>query len=300
MEHIEEAGVHSGDAACVLPSQTLSREVLSEIRRTTERICKALKVVGLINLQLGVRDGRVYVLEANPRASRTVPYVSKAIGVPLAKLATRVMLGTKLRDLGYVGEAEVRHVAVKAPVFPFQKLPGVDCILGPEMKSTGEVIGLDADLGKAYYKAMIAAGSRLPLNGSVYLTVRDEDKAGIVDVASGFASLGLKVYATKGTASYLRSAGVEAKTVYRISEGRQPDAIGLMRSGAIQLIINTPTETTGSRRDGFMMRRLAADLNIPFVTTLEGARAAAEAIARAKGEDLSVKPLLEYAPARKG
>ncbi len=296
-EHIEEAGVHSGDAACVLPSQTLSPDILSEIRRITERICRGLKVVGLINLQLAVKDGEVYVLEANPRASRSVPYVSKAIGVPLAKVATRVMLGHSLRELGYVGEAEVRHVAVKAPVFPFQKLPGVDSILGPEMRSTGEVIGIDSDLGRAYYKAMIAGGNRLPLNGSVYITVRDEDKPGMVEVASRFAALGLKIQATKGTASYLRKAGIEVETVYRISEGRQPDAIGLMRSGAIQLIVNTPTETTGSRRDGFMMRRLAVDLNIPFVTTLEGARAAAEAIGQAKVGSLSVKPISEYAPA---
>ncbi len=299
-EHIEEAGVHSGDAACVLPSQTLSRAVLAEIRRITEQICRALKVVGLINLQLAVKDGKVYVLEANPRASRTVPYVSKAIGVPLAKVATRVMLGHRLKDLGYVGEARVEQVAVKAPVFPFQKLPGVDCILGPEMKSTGEVIGLDTDLGKAYYKAMVAGGSRLPLSGSVYITVRDEDKPGIAEVASLFASQGLKIYATRGTALYLRDAGVDVETVYRISEGRQPDAIGLMRSGAIQLVINTPTETTGSRRDGFMMRRLAIDLNIPFITTLEGARAAADAVAQAKDGQLSVKPILEYAPSKKG
>ncbi len=299
-EHIEEAGVHSGDAACVLPSQTLSSAVLSEIRRITRRLCWALKVVGLINLQLAVRDDVVYVLEANPRASRTVPYVSKAIGVPLAKVATRVMLGHSLQEMGFVGEAQVKHVAVKAPVFPFQKLPGVDCILGPEMKSTGEVIGLDADLGRAYYKAMIAAGSRLPLNGAVYITVRDEDKPGIAAVASRFASVGLKIYATRGTASHLRDAGVDVETVYRISEGKQPDAIGLMRSGAIKLIINTPSEATGSRRDGYMMRRLAVDLNIPFITTLEGARAAADAVAQVRGDNLSVKPILEYAPARKG
>jgi carbamoyl-phosphate synthase large subunit len=296
-EHIEEAGVHSGDAACVLPPQTLSEDILEEIRAITRRICRALKVVGLINLQLAVKDGRVYVLEANPRASRTVPYVSKAVGIPLAKVATKVMLGHRLRDLGYVGEARVRHVAVKVPVFPFNKLPGVDCILGPEMKSTGEVIGLDEDLGKAYYKAMVAAGNQLPLQGAVYMTVRDEDKPAAAEMASRFSSLGLKIYATRGTASYLRERGIEVETVYRISEGMQPDAIGLMRKGSIQLIVNTPTETSGSRRDGFMMRRLAVDLNIPFITTIEGARAAAEAIARAKEGGFSVKSITEYAPA---
>ncbi len=295
-EHIEEAGVHSGDAACVLPPQTMSTEILAEIRSITEKICKGLRVVGLINLQLAVKDGTVYVLEANPRASRTVPYVSKAIGVPLAKVATKVMLGHKLRDLGYVGEAKVKHVAVKVPVFPFQKLPGVDSILGPEMKSTGEVIGLDSNLGKAYYKALIAGGSSLPLNGSVYITVRDEDQPHVVEIASRFAALGLRIFATKGTASTLREAGIPVETVYRISEAMQPDAISLMRGGAIHLIINTPTETSGARRDGFMMRRLAVDLNIPFITTLEAARAAVEAIERAKSGNLSVKPISEYAP----
>ncbi len=295
-EHIEEAGVHSGDAACVIPPQTLSPDVLDRIRRITRRICRSLKVVGLINLQLAVKDGEVYVLEANPRASRTIPYVSKAIGIPLAKVATKAMLGHRLRDLGYVGEAQVRHVAVKVPVFPFQKLPGVDSILGPEMKSTGEVIGLDTDLGRAYYKAMAAASSRLPTNGAVYLTVRDEDKDGLAYVASRFALAGLKIYATRGTASSLREQGIEVETVYRIAEGGQPDAIGLMRNGAVQLIVNTPTETTGARRDGYMMRRLAVDLNIPFITTLEGARAAAEAILAAKEGEFTAQSLAEYAP----
>jgi carbamoyl-phosphate synthase large subunit len=296
-EHIEEAGVHSGDAACVLPPQTLTEDVLEEIRGITHRICRALNVIGLINLQLAVKDGKVYVLEANPRASRTVPYVSKAIGIPLAKVATKVILGHRLRELGYLGEASVRHVAVKVPVFPFNKLPGVDCILGPEMRSTGEVIGLDQDLGRAYYKAMVAAGNKLPTRGAVYITVRDEDKPGVVDVARGFSSLGLTLYATRGTASFLRDRGIDVETVYRISEGRQPDAIGLMRRGSVQLIINTPTETSGSRRDGFMMRRLAVDLGIPFITTLQGARAAVQAMARANQGDLSVRPILEYAPA---
>ncbi len=295
-EHIEEAGVHSGDAACVMPPQTLTSEVLDEIRRVTAEICRALGVIGLINLQLAVKDGEVYVLEANPRASRTIPYVSKAIGIPLAKVATKAMLGHRLRELGYVGEARVKHVAVKVPVFPFQKLPGVDSILGPEMKSTGEVIGLDRDLGRAYYKAMAAAGNRLPTEGAVYITVRDEDKDGIIEVAARLSEAGLDLFATRGTASHLREHGIEAGTVYRIAEGLQPDAIGLMRSGAVHLIVNTPTETSGSRRDGFMMRRLAVDLGLPFVTTLEGARAAAEAIVAAKEGYFSTRPLSEYAP----
>ncbi len=295
-EHIEEAGVHSGDAACVLPPQTLTEDVLERIRQITRRLCEALEVVGLINLQLAVKDGRVYVLEANPRASRTVPFVSKATGIPLAKVATKVMLGKTLRSLGYTGEAAVEHVAVKAPVFPFQKIPGIDAILGPEMKSTGEVMGLDVDVGRAYYKAMVAAGSRLPMEGAVYMTVRDEDKEAIAGIADRFVGLGLKIYATRGTATSLRAHGIPVETVYRISEGRSPDAIGLMRGGQVDLIVNTPTETRGARRDGYMMRRLAVELNIPFITTVQAARAATEAIARAKEGGFTLKPLTEYAP----
>jgi carbamoyl-phosphate synthase large subunit len=293
-EHIEEAGVHSGDAACVLPTQTLPPEVLQAIRDVTHKVCRELRVVGLVNLQLAVKDGAVYILEANPRASRTVPYVSKAIGVPLAKVATRVMLGETLADMGLVGESKIPHVAVKAPVFPFQKLPGVDTILGPEMKSTGEVMGIDTTLGRAYYKAMLAAGNPLPTEGVVYITVRDEDKEAILPVARKLVELGLSVYATKGTASYLRTHGIEATTVYRISERRSPDALGLMRLGEIKLVINTPSATSGARRDGYMMRRLAVDMNIPFITTIQGARAAVHAIEESRREPLDVKPLRAY------
>ena len=294
-EHIEEAGVHSGDAACVLPAQTLSEAVLAEIRDTTRKVCGALGVVGLVNLQLAVKGEEVYVLEANPRASRTVPYVSKAIGVPLAKVATQVMLGTSLRELGFVGEARLDRVAVKAPVFPFQRLPGVDAILGPEMKSTGEVMGLDTSLGRAYYKAMLASGNALPREGGVYITVRDEDKDAIVAIAAGLANLGLRVYATRGTAAHLRDHGVPVTTVYRISEHASPDALGLMRRGEIRLVINTPTTASGARRDGYMMRRLAIDLNIPFLTTVQGARAAVRALEEARRGEPGVERLPSYA-----
>ncbi len=294
-EHIEEAGVHSGDAACALPTQNLSAPVLEKIREITGKVCRALRVVGLVNLQLAVKDGEVYMLEANPRASRTVPYVSKAIGVPLAKVATKVVLGHTLRELGLVGESRIPHVAVKAPVFPFQKLPGVDAILGPEMKSTGEVMGIDATLGRAYYKAMLAAGNGLPLEGAVYLTVRDEDKVAIVPIAAQLAANGLKLYATRGTAAHLREHGVPVETVYRISENRSPDALGLMRRGEIRLVINTPTSSSGARRDGYMMRRLAIDMGIPFITTLRGAAAAAAAIAEVKSAQLDVKSLQAFA-----
>ncbi|HYS71793.1 MAG TPA: carbamoyl-phosphate synthase large subunit, partial [Thermoplasmata archaeon] len=294
-EHIEEAGVHSGDAACVLPSQNLSDAILDDIRTITAKICRALKVVGLVNLQLAVKDGDVYVLEANPRASRTVPYVSKAIGVPLAKVATKVMLGHTLKEMGLVGESRIPHVAVKAPVFPFQKLPGVDAILGPEMKSTGEVLGIDATLGRAYYKALLAAGNALPLEGAVYITVRDEDKGPIVPIAAQLVANGLTLYATLGTAAHLREHGVEVTTVYRISENRPPDALGLMHRGDIRLVINTPTSSSGARRDGYMMRRLAVDLGIPFITTIRGAAAAAAAITEVRSADLAVKSLQAFA-----
>jgi len=293
-EHIEEAGIHSGDAACVLPSQTLSEPVLDEVRQVTRKICEALGIVGLMNLQLAVKHDEVYVLEANPRASRTIPYVSKAIGVSLAKVATKVMLGKTLREMGFVGEARPDHVAVKAPVFPFQRLPGVDTVLGPEMKSTGEVMGIDRSLGRAYYKAMLAAGNALPTEGAVYMTLRDEDKPAILPVAARLTRIGLRIYATRGTAQYLREHGVEATTVYRISENLSPDALGLMRRGEIRLVINTPTNSTGARRDGYMMRRLAVDLNIPFIATIQAAQAAVQAIEEARSGGLDVVPLQEY------
>jgi carbamoyl-phosphate synthase large subunit len=293
-EHIEEAGIHSGDAACVLPAQTLSDSLLQDIRRITRKVSSALEIVGLMNLQLAVKEDEVYVLEANPRASRTIPYVSKAIGVSLAKVATKVMLGRPLREMGLVGEARIDHVAVKAPVFPFQRLPGVDAILGPEMKSTGEVMGIDRSLGRAYYKAMLAAGNELPTQGAVYMTVRDEDKPAILPVAARFVRIGLQIYATRGTAQFLREHGVDAMTVYRISENLSPDALGLMRRGEIRLVINTPTNSTGARRDGYMMRRLAVDLNIPFIATIQAAEAAVDAIEAAGSGDLTVAPLQEY------
>ena len=293
-EHIEEAGIHSGDAACVLPSQTLSEDAFRQIRSITRRICKALHIVGLMNLQLAVKDGTVYVLEANPRASRTVPYVSKAIGVSLAKVATKVMLGASLKSLRLGTEPRIAHVAVKAPVFPFQRLTGVDAVLGPEMKSTGEVMGIDRTLGRAYAKAMIAAGNTLPTSGGVYLTIRDEDKAAILPVAARLAYFGLRLYATRGTAQFLREHGVDVTTVYRISENQSPDALGLMRRGEIQLVINTPTNSSGARRDGYMMRRLAVDLNIPFIPTIQAAVAAAQAIEELREGDLEVRSLQSY------
>ena len=293
-EHIEEAGVHSGDAMCVIPPHTLPKRVQKDIVRMTKEICKALRVIGLVNLQLAVRNGTVYVLEANLRASRSVPYVSKAIGVPLSKIATRVMVGRSLRELGHVGVAQTTGVAVKAPVFPFQKLKGIDSILGPEMKSTGEVMGMDRSPGLAFYKAIVAAGNDLPAKGSVYITVRDEDKPKIVPIARKLTGLGWKIFATRGTSSVLRAAGVEAETVYRIRESKSPTAIGLMRDGKVDLVINTPSKESGARRDGYMMRRLAVDLNIPFTTRIEGAGIIADAVQSVSREQVGVISLQRF------
>jgi carbamoyl-phosphate synthase large subunit len=294
LEHIEEAGVHSGDATMILPPQTVPGNIIKKIEKITIQVAKALKIRGLMNLQLAVKDGEVYILEANPRASRTIPIISKAIGIPLAKVATKVMLGRTLKEMGLVGTVRCEHVTVKASVFPFLKLPGVDSILGPEMKSTGEVMGIDADYEAAVYKAMISAGYKLPKEGSVYITVSDNDKEIILPVAKELFEMGFKIYATKGTSTYLRENGLQTTTVYRISENAPPDALGLMRRGEIHLIINTPTESSGARRDGYMMRRLAVELEIPFITTIPGARATLGAIKRARKGDIGVNDLAHY------
>ncbi|MDI6788374.1 MAG: carbamoyl-phosphate synthase large subunit, partial [Planctomycetota bacterium] len=319
MEHIEQAGVHSGDAACVIPSQTLSEEIITEIKRITTKITLALKTVGLINIQFAVKDGLVYILEANPRASRTVPYVSKTIGIPLAKVATKLMLGLTLKDLG-LSEAEVsvrfaeftlpnvlsgglttsqpgrgaNYVSIKAPVFPFMKLPGVDPILGPEMKSTGEVMGIDTSFGLAYYKALLAAGNRLPTEGYVYITVCDSDKPKILPIARKLVECGLILLATKGTAQYLKDNKIPVTTVWRISERQTPNALSLMREKKVQLIINTPTEGSGPKRDGYRMRRLAVELGVPFITTITAAEAASHAIELVKKGKLQVRPVRDY------
>jgi len=291
LEHIEEAGVHSGDAMMVLPPQTLDEKVLMEVKSIVRKVSLALKTVGLINFQLAYKDGGVYMLEANPRASRTVPIVSKATGIPLAKIATKVMLGRSLADLGLKDEANIRHIAVKASVFPFLKLPGVDSILGPEMKSTGEVMGIDTSYPAAVYKALVASGQRLPRSGNVYVSVADPDKDEAERLARRLSALGFGIFATKGTAEVLRGKGIDPTVVYRISDHGAPDALSLMRAGKVQLVINTPSEASGARRDGYMMRRLAVELEIPFFTTMQGARAAVMAMEGAMWRDIEVNPL---------
>ncbi|MHB8606154.1 MAG: carbamoyl-phosphate synthase large subunit [Thermoplasmatota archaeon] len=292
-EHVEEAGVHSGDATAVMPPPTLSRETQETLRLYAKRISKGLGVIGLVNFQFAVKDKEVYILEANPRASRTIPFVSKAIGLPMARIATRVMLGQSLKEQG-VTEPKLAHVAVKAPVFPFLKLPGVDAILGPEMKSTGEVMGLDRTLDLAYWKAMRASGLKLPASGAVYISVRDEDKSKILPLVVELKAMGFTVYATRGTAQYFREFDVDVETAWRIAEKRSPDAIDLMRRGVISLIINTPTQSRGARRDGAMMRRLAVELDIPFITTVAAASAAVNAIRAARDGAVEVRDLKSW------
>ncbi len=294
MEHIEEAGVHSGDATMVLPPQTVSKELMANIVVITEKVARSLQIKGLMNLQLAIKDNTVYMLEANPRASRTVPFVSKAIGVPLAKVATKVMLGISLKKQGLIGLAPFKHVAVKASVFPFLKLPGVDSILGPEMRSTGEVMGIDTEYPAAMYKALKAAGQKLPMSGNVYMTIADVDKPSILPLARELTEMGFKIYATKGTSTTLRDSGLETTTVYQIREKLQPDALGLMRRGEINLIINTPTNNSGARRDGYMMRRLAVEMEIPFITTVQAAKATVDAIRRARVGNIHPKDLKSY------
>lgn len=294
MEHVEYAGCHSGDATMVLPPFTLKQETIDEIVAITEKVALALEIKGLMNLQLAVKDGQVFMIEANPRASRTVPFISKATGIPLAKIGVKIMLGKTLKDFGLKGYRPIDHYAVKASVFPFLKLPGVDSILTPEMKSTGEVMGIDEDFHTACYKALIAAGNKLPSSGGVYITVNDRDKPRILAPAKELKDMGFTIYATKGTSTYLREHGIENVPVFRLDENQKPNAVGLMRDGEINLVINTPTQTSGPVRDGYTMRRLAVELEIPFMTTVQGAEITVGAIKVARSGKLGVRSMKEF------
>jgi len=292
LEHIEFAGVHSGDAAMVLPPHTLSPVVLQAIRDYTDAMARELRVIGLMNVQYAVKDDRVYVLEVNPRASRTVPFVSKAIGVPLAKFAAWVMTGKTLNELGFTREIKPHFWAVKESVFPFARFQGVDILLGPEMRSTGEVMGLDDNLGVAYAKSQLAAQPPLPTKGSVFISVRDGDKRAVIPTARLLAEMGFKIYATSGTARALAAEDIDAQSLLKISEGR-PNVLDLLKNDEIHLIINTPG--LGNQRDDEkVIRREAIHRNIPIMTTTSGAWAAADGIRAQRGSRLSVKTLQEY------
>jgi carbamoyl-phosphate synthase large subunit len=296
LEHIEFAGVHSGDAAMVLPPHTLSPRVVNTIREYTHEMARELKVVGLMNVQYAVKGDTVYVLEVNPRASRTVPFVSKATGVPLAKLAARVMAGKTLRQLGFTKEAWPQYWAVKESVFPFNRFHGQDILLSPEMRSTGEVMGLDADLGIAYAKSQMAAGGPLPLSGRVFISVSDTHKDEVAEVGRQFANLGFELIATHGTAVVLEKAGLKVRRVFKLSEGR-PNAIDLLKNREIQLVINTPSGAT-PHVDGVKIRTTAVYTGTPIMTTLSGAKAAALGIESLKRAGYGVKTLQEFHQSR--
>jgi carbamoyl-phosphate synthase large subunit len=291
MEHIEQAGIHSGDSACVIPTQSLSPQVVDTVRLYTRKLALGLGVIGLVNFQMAVKDNIVYILEANPRASRTVPFVSKATGIPIAKIAAKVMVGRKLKDLGY-REREIKHVAVKEVLLPFNKLAGVDTMLGPEMKSTGEVMGIDYDFGLAFYKACISADNELPLKGNIFISVNMEQKDDVVPIARKLKDLGLVLYGTEGTVDYLHEAGIEAHLVRKVQEG-SPNVLDMMRHGEIRLIINTPQDKQ-SRQDHYQIMRAAVDFQIPYITTLQAARAAALAIDAIKREEVTLEPISHY------
>jgi carbamoyl-phosphate synthase large subunit len=292
MQHIEQAGVHSGDSACVIPAPTLTEKVKNEIRRATIAMAMELKVKGLMNVQFAIKNDEVYVLEVNPRASRTVPFVSKAIGVPLAKLAAQVMTGKTLKELGFTKEIIPKHFSVKEAVFPFAKFRGVDILLGPEMKSTGEVMGIDDDFGLAYAKGQMAASSPLPTRGKVFLSVRDEDKKAAIQIAADLVELGLEIHSTVGTCRELKKANVPAQKVYKIGEGR-PDVLDLLKNNEISLVINTPAGPV-ARADEVRIRTTALYQKVTVLTTLAAAVASVEAIRSLQTKELKVKSLQEF------
>ncbi|MHB8119947.1 MAG: carbamoyl-phosphate synthase large subunit [Methanothrix sp.] len=292
MEHIEEAGIHSGDSACMIPPQTLPGVVLEVVRDYVRKIALGLKVVGIVNLQMAYKDGIVYVLEANPRSSRTIPFVSKAVGLPLAKIAANVMIGKSLREQGFLREPKTPYVSVKEVLLPFDKLPGADVLLGPEMRSTGEVMGIDYKLGLAFFKAELSADNPLPLEGMVFISVKDEDKAAVAVAAKKLHEVGLSIIATDSTAEYLRRSGLPVVRVNKIYNG-SPNIMDYIKIGEVKLIINTPT-TKESVKDGFQIRRSAVDYHIPYITTIQAAQAAADAILMAKKDQITIKALDEY------
>jgi carbamoyl-phosphate synthase large subunit len=292
MEHIEEAGIHSGDSACVTPPFSLSDELIDQLKRNTYALARELQVVGLMNMQYAIKNDVIYILEVNPRASRTVPFISKATGIPWAKVAAKVMVGKKLRELGIVGEVKIDHIAVKESVFPFNRFYGVDTVLGPEMKSTGEVMGIDTDFGIAFAKSQIAAGTRMPLKGRVFISVMNKDKRPVVFVAKKLIDLGFEIVATKGTAKVLLNNGIPVQTVFKVGEGR-PDIVDRIKNGEIDLVINTPGGKK-PKADEVAIRSQAVAHNIPCITTLSGASAAVNGIESLLRRGMSVFSIQGY------
>jgi carbamoyl-phosphate synthase large subunit len=291
MEHIEEAGIHSGDSACSLPARSLSPETIRKLEAQTKKLALALDVGGLMNVQYALKDGEIYVLEVNPRASRTVPFVAKVIGEPIAKIASRIMAGETLASFGLKSK-KLDHVGVKEAVFPFARFPGVDTVLGPEMRSTGEVMGLDRGFEKAFAKSQLGAGVNVPLSGTVFVSLRDADKPGVVEPLRSLQELGFKILATGGTQRYLVSQGLPAVKINKIFEGR-PHAADAVRNGAVQLMFNT-TEGASSLTDSKPLRRAALLQRTPYYTTLAGAVAAVQGIKAYSAGELEVRALQDY------
>ncbi|WP_009965208.1 carbamoyl-phosphate synthase large subunit [Verrucomicrobium spinosum] len=293
MEHIEEAGIHSGDSACVIPPFSLTKEMQVRITDAAKKLARALDVRGLMNMQLAVKGDDLYVIEVNPRASRTVPFVSKAIGVPLAKYAAKIMMGEKLKDLGFTTEVTPPHYSVKEAVFPFSKFPGVDITLGPEMKSTGEVMGIDPDLGMAFAKSQMAAGGALPKGGNIFVSVKEADKASVAAVSKGYSDLGFVLYATPGTAQLLEAEGIPVKVLPKLASGQRPNVLDLIKNKQIQFIINTPSGKS-PRADEIKIRTAAVANRIPIMTTLRAADASLRAIKSLQAADIEVRALQDY------
>jgi carbamoyl-phosphate synthase large subunit len=297
MEHIEEAGIHSGDSACVLPPYTFSKDLIARLKEQTYKLAKALKVRGLMNVQYAVKDDEIYVIEVNPRASRTVPFVGKATGMPWAKIAAKVMAGRTLDELGITEQPDPKHVSVKEVVFPFSKFPGVDVILGPEMRSTGEVMGLDHTFPLAFAKSQLAAGTKLPTSGTIFISVRADDREAVIPIAKQFTAMGFTILASAGTGGALSAAGVANTVIPKLNEGR-PNIIDRMKNGEVALIINTPTKK-GHGTDEGKIRSASVMNRVPVFTTLTAASALAEAIAALQKGDWDVRPLQAYFPQAK-
>ena len=298
MEHIEQAGVHSGDSSCILPPDTLTPSMRRRISEQARSLAEALRVRGLMNLQLAIRDDEIFVIEVNPRASRTVPFVAKGTGIPWSRIAAKVMMGASLQSMsGEIEQDDAGFYAVKEPVFPFEKFPGVDVVLGPEMRSTGEAMGFDRSLPVALAKAKMSAWLPLPTEGNVFLSVRDADKEAVVDVARSLVSMGFVVHCTQGTCELLSSHSVAASPIRKISEGARPNIVDRLANGEIDLIINTPTRT-GAATDEGRIRAMAVRSGVPMITTITGAMAAVRAIAALRAGTWQVHALQDAYPAR--
>ena len=294
MEHIEQAGIHSGDSACVIPPFSLSEKIKAEISDAAKALAKKLEVHGLMNIQFAVKDEELFVIEVNPRASRTVPFVSKTIGVPLAKLAAKVMAGEKLKDLGFTKEIYPEHYSVKEAVFPFVKFPGTDIVLGPEMKATGEVMGIDADLGLAYAKSQMAASSPLPTEGNIFISLKDRDKEKAIDIIKEYHALGFNLFSTAGTAKIIESSGIPVTKLFKLAEKRRPNVLDMIKNEELDFVINTPSTERTPRADEVKIRSLAVANGIPVMTNLRAAEASALAIRSLKSNDTQVKTIQEF------